>query len=192
MAVGVWQGEPLYQSYLIVPKRDASTRSIADLRGKVFAYSDPESNSGHYVALGEIVRLGADPERFFNKTIYTYSHRKSVEAVADGLVDGARVDGYIYDMLNTMYPDMIARTRVVQRSDKYGFPPIVGRADLPAGDFDKLRDVLLNMQKDAEGKALLAALGLDKFVAGNDRLYDAVAALVKEVEGAGSSRAEKH
>ena len=37
LAVPVWQGEPFYQSYLIVPKVDTTTRSIADLRGKIFA-----------------------------------------------------------------------------------------------------------------------------------------------------------
>ncbi len=192
LAVGVWQGEPLYQSYLIVPKQDVTTRSIVDLRGKMFAYSDPESNSGHFVALGEIIKSGGDPDRFFSKTLFTYSHRKSVEAVADGLVDGARVDGYIYDMLYTLYPEMIGRTRVVMRSEKYGFPPIVARAGLPNVEFNKLQGVLLNMQNDAEGRALLASLGLDKFIAGEDRLFDGVAALVNGVERAETLRAKKH
>lgn len=192
LAVGVWQGEPLYQSYLIVPKQDITTRSIIDLRGKMFAYSDPESNSGHYVALSEIIRAGEDPDRFFRKTLFTYSHRKSVEAVADGLADGARVDGYIYDMLNTLYPEMIGRTRVVMRSEKFGFPPIVARAGLPKAEFRKLQGVLLNMQNDAEGRSLLASLGLDKFIAGEDRLFDGVAMLVSDVEKAETLRAKKH
>ncbi|BBE51712.1 Phosphonate ABC transporter, periplasmic phosphonate-binding protein [Ferriphaselus amnicola] len=185
MAVGVWQGEPLYQSYLIVPATDTTTHSIADLRGKIFAYSDPESNSGYYVAQGELLNLGVDPKHFFSKTMFTYAHRKNVEAVAAGLVNGARVDGYIYDMLNTLYPALIAKTRVVQKSEKFGFPPIVARIDLPQAEFRQLSTVLLNMQNDAEGKALLAALGLDKFVAGNDHLFDGVAELVSKVDRAG-------
>jgi phosphonate transport system substrate-binding protein len=192
LAVGVWQGEPLYQSYLIVPKQDGATRSIIDLRGKMFAYSDPESNSGHFVALSEIIKSGADPDSFFSKTLFTYSHRKSVEAVAEGLVDGARVDGYIYDMLYTLYPEMISRTRVVMRSEKYGFPPIVARAGLPKAEFRKIQGVLLNMQNDAEGKALLVSLGLDKFIAGEDRLFDGVATLVSDVEKAETLRVKKH
>lgn len=192
LAVGVWQGEPLYQSYLIVPKQDVATRSIIDLRGKMFAYADPESNSGHFVALSEIIKSGADPDSFFAKTLFTYSHRKSVEAVAEGLVDGARVDGYIYDMLYTLYPEIIGRTRVVMRSEKYGFPPIVARAGLPKAEFKKIQGVLLNMQNDAEGKALLASLGLDKFIAGEDRLFDGVATLVSDVKKAEALRAKKH
>ena len=137
------------------------------------------------------MRLGADPKTFFSKTMFTYAHRKSVEAVADGLVDGARVDGYIYDQLNKFYPELIAKTRLVEKSEKYGFPPMVARADLPEADFRKLRDTLLNMQNDAEGRALLAAMGLDKFIAGDDKLFDGVTALIKEVEGAGGKRVKK-
>lgn len=184
LAVGVWQGAPLYQSYLIVPASDTHTHSIADLRGKVFAYSDPESNSGYYVAQGEILTLGENPKRFFAKTMFTYAHRKNVEAVAAGLVQGARVDGYIYDMLNTLYPALIAKTRVVQKSEKFGFPPIVARVDLPAVEFGQLREVLLTMQQDAEGRSLLSALGLDNFVAGDEHLFDSVAALVRRVDQA--------
>ena len=188
LAVPVWQGEPFYQSYLIVPKRDTVTRSIVDLRGKIFAYSDPESNSGYLVPQGDIVRLGADPKTFFSKTMFTYAHRKSVEAVAAGLVDGARVDGYIYDQLKKFYPDMVAKTRLVEKSDKFGFPPIVARADLPEADFNKLRDTLLNMQNDEEGRTLLGAMGLDKFIAGDDKLFDGVVALIKELEKADGNR----
>ncbi|MFQ5938298.1 MAG: PhnD/SsuA/transferrin family substrate-binding protein, partial [Acidiferrobacterales bacterium] len=49
LAVPLFRGEPLYQSYLIVPQTDRTTRDIVDLQGKVFAYSDPDSNSGYLV-----------------------------------------------------------------------------------------------------------------------------------------------
>src|SRR5450756_1071334 len=45
MAVPVFEGEPLYRSYVIVHKL-SSQRTLADLEGRVFAYSDPDSNSG--------------------------------------------------------------------------------------------------------------------------------------------------
>jgi phosphonate transport system substrate-binding protein len=188
LAVPVWQREPLYQSYLIVSAHDTVTHSIADLRGKIFAYSDPESNSGFFVAQGELVDLGVDPATFFSKTLFTYAHRNNVEAVAAKLVDGARVDGYIYDMLRLQAPELVAKTRIVQKSDKYGFPPIVARANLPEEDYRKLQETLINMKNDTEGQALLAAMGLNGFVAGDDHLFDSVAALLKKVSVAGQQR----
>ncbi len=46
----LYQGKPLYQSYLIRPKGAADgITGWADLKGKVLAYSDPLSNSGWLV-----------------------------------------------------------------------------------------------------------------------------------------------
>src|ERR1700740_2873535 len=44
--VPTYEGEPLYRSYVIVPSSDQQTNSIADLGGKIYAFSDPDSNSG--------------------------------------------------------------------------------------------------------------------------------------------------
>ena len=44
LAVPLYQGKPEYRAYLIVPTGDRTTLSIGDLRGKVFAFSDPDSN----------------------------------------------------------------------------------------------------------------------------------------------------
>lgn len=184
LAVGVWRGKPTYRSYLIVPDNDTSTRSIADLRGKIFGYSDNHSSSGYHVPVAEILRLHAEPRSFFSRTLYTHSHTKLIKAVADGLVNGARVDSYIYEQMRHYYPAIVARTRLVQQSDDYGFPPIVTRADLPAADFDALQTVLLNMHNDKTGRTLLGELGLDKFIAGNRHLYDSTAALLNEIEHA--------
>lgn len=182
LAVAVWQGKPLYQSYLIVPSSDTSTQSLADLRGKSFAYSDPESNSGHIVPELDVWRLGADPKTFFGKTLFTYSHRKSVMAVADGLVQGANVDSYVYAQLMRFYPELIARTRVVSRSPSFGFPPFVVSVDMPDAQVRKLRAVLLGMNEDEEGRALLNYMGLDEFIAGDEKLFAGVAALMKELD----------
>jgi phosphonate transport system substrate-binding protein len=181
LAVGVWKGKPLYQSYLIVPEHDTRTRSIADLRGKIFGYSDPQSNSGHNVPVAEIQNLNANPNTFFSKTIYTYSHRKLVEGVAAGLLDGARVDGYIYDQMKTYFPELVAQTRVAQTSEDFGFPPIVARANLAHADYRALQETLLNMHKDEEGRILLGMMGLDRFIAGDEHLYDGVAKLLKQI-----------
>ena len=182
LAVPIWQGKPMYQSYLIVPKSDTHTQSLTDLRGKIFAYSDPESNSGYLIPNLAVLRLGANPKTFFSKTLFTYSHRKSVLAVADGLVQGASVDSYVYTQLARFQPDLIARTRVVSQSPDYGFPPFVASNHLPDAELYRLRAVLLAMTDDAEGRALLMYIGLDGFITGDKKLFTGVASLMKERE----------
>jgi phosphonate transport system substrate-binding protein len=174
LAMPLYRGEPLYQSYLIVPATDKATRGIGDLKGAVFAYSDPDSNSGYLVPRVQLRRAKKDPNGFFGKTFFTWNHRDVVVAVADGVAQGAAVDGYVWETLTQTHPALTERTRVVWKSEPYGFPPFVARAFLPEEDLLRFRRVLLEMSSDPEGRGLLKVLNLDGFVPGNDRLFDGI------------------
>jgi phosphonate transport system substrate-binding protein len=163
LAIPTYEGEPLYRSYVIVPSSDQQTNSIGDLGGKIYAFSDPDSNSGWLVPNSQLFRLGKDPGAFFRKTFYTWGHRRVVDAVAVGLAQGGSVDGYVWETLKLHHPELTQQTRVAQRSAKYGFPPFVTRSLLPAADFKQLQDVLVAMKSNPTGKALLSKLNLDGF-----------------------------
>jgi DNA-binding NtrC family response regulator len=45
LTVPVYRGSPRYHSFIIVP-RDSPYKRFSDLKGKIFAFSDPDSNSG--------------------------------------------------------------------------------------------------------------------------------------------------
>ena len=181
LAVPLYHGKPLYRSYLIVPAADTTTRSVLDLRGKVFAYSDPDSNSGYLFTQYSLRRLDETPAAFFGRTFYTWGHRKVVEAVAVGLAQGGAVDGYVWDTLARSHPELTGRTRIVERSPEFGFPPFVARPAVAAADFAAMRSVLERMRDDPEGIALLLRLNLDGFEAGSPALFDGVEAMVRAV-----------
>lgn len=174
LAVPLFQGKPLYRSYLIVPASDATTRSILDLRGKVFAFSDPDSNSG-FLYPSYVLRTSHEvPETFFKRAFFTWAHRKVVDAVSLKLADGGSVDGYVWETLRLAPGGVTAGTRVVAKSPEFGHPPIVVRASLPPDLVQDLRDAFTGMTGDAEGRALLAILNLDGFVPGNEHLFDSI------------------
>lgn len=183
LAVPLYQGQPLYRAYLIVPARDTASTSLLDLRGKVFAYSDPDSNSGYLFPLYSLLRLRESPTSFFAKTFFTWGHRKVVDAVAVGLAQGGAVDGYVWDTLEMLHPELTARTRIVERSPAFGFPPFVARNSIGTADFAAMQSVLLQMRGDAEGKLLLKRLNLDGFDPGQPALYDGVLAMSRAVDG---------
>jgi phosphonate transport system substrate-binding protein len=174
VAAPVYAGRPLYRAYLIVPAADRATHSILDMRGKVFAFSDPDSNSGWLAPQVELKRAGEDASRFFKKSFYTWGHRRVIEAVASGLAQGGAVDGYIWDSLARLHPELTGATRVAWRSVEYGFPPIVARRG--AEGIDALRHALIGMTQTPPGKTLLSRLNLDGFVPGEDALYAGIEA----------------
>lgn len=183
LAVPLYNGKPLYRSYLIVPSTNADVHSILDLRGRVFAYSDPNSNSGFLVSQYELLRANEDPRTFFRKTFFTYAHRKVVVAVAAGVAHGGAVDGYVWDTLARLSPELTARTRVAWRSMEFGFPPLVVRADLPADDLRELRQILIAMPENDEGRALLRQLNIDGFSGAVDGVFDGIAQMMRFVDG---------
>ena len=79
------QNSHFYHSYLIVNK-SSRFQKLADLRGHVFAFTDPDSNTGKLVPTFWLSQMNEKPETFFSKTIYTYSHDNAILAVAKGLV----------------------------------------------------------------------------------------------------------
>lgn len=178
LAVPVYWGKPTYRSYLIVPAADWSTGSIADLRGKIFAFSDRDLNSGYLSPVYELAQLKETPNAFFARNFFTGSHRAVVQAVADGLANGGAVDGYVWDILALQHPELTDETRVVRKSREYGFPPFVAAKGVAPEDVDAMRRTLIGMSSDADGAKLLSQLHLDGFVAGEDRMFDSIAAMM--------------
>ena len=179
LAVPIYEGQPYYRAYLIVPARDMHTSSIVQLRGRVFAYADPYSNTGYLAPRFQLKQKGEDPAKFFSKTFFTYSHRKLIDAVGRGLAAGASVDSYVWDTVNRLTPEVAGRTRIVERSADYGFPPLVAHRSVSEADFAAMQQLLLTMNNDTEGRELLKRLSLDRFDAGKDKLYDGVATMMR-------------
>lgn len=176
----VYRGRPYYRAYFIVPAGDAKTMSLLDLEGKVFAYADAYSNTGHLVPRAFLRQAGKDPNAFFRKTFFTWSHRKVIVAVTEGLADGGSIDSFVWDTLSVIRPELTDQTRIVSKSEEFGFPPIVANSAVGKPDAAAMRSVLLDMARDPDGQALLKRLNIDGFIPGDTRLYDKVVRLQRE------------
>lgn len=183
VAVPLWRGKPLYQSYLIVPASDKKTQQLTDLRGKIFAYSDPDSNSGYLYPQYVLLQQRIKPGTFFAKSFFTWSHRKVVDAVASGLAQGGSVDGYVWETLALSHPELTSRTRIVSKSPDFGHPPFVANRAVPQPEVAAMQRVLLDMAKSKDGTQLLNKLNLNGFIAGDNQLFDGIADMVKLIDG---------
>lgn len=183
VAVPVWRGQPLYQSYLIVGSSDAAT-GLADLKGSVHAFSDPDSNSGYLVTVSDLARAGTTPDGFFSRTVFTYGHRNVVRAVANGLTRSGSVDGYVWEALTKVEPELAAGTKVISRSELLGFPPVCARADRAgASDVLAFKAALLGLSQNEAGRRVLALLQLDAMIPGSPELFDGIALRMADVSG---------
>ncbi len=166
-------GETVYYSYIIAAKNSA-INNFEDLRGKSFAFSDPLSNTGKLVPTYMLARMNETPDTFFSRYIFTFKHDKSIEAVAQGIVDGAAVDSLIWEYINRTNPEFTSKTKIILKSPPYSIPPVVVPKSLDPQIKERLKQIFLNAHLDNEGRELLRKMMIDKFVVIDDSSYDSV------------------
>lgn len=183
VAVPDWNGKPLYQSYLIVAA-DRKAGSLADLAGDIHAFSDPDSNSGYLVTRTLLFERGLDPDTFFRKAMFTYGHRNVIRAVAAGLAHSGSVDGYVWEVMREIEPDLVNRTRPLLKSEWLGFPPVAtSKALAQTPRITALTAALLSMSGKARGRKVLAMLRLTGFEAADPDIFGGIAAKVATLRG---------
>lgn len=176
----VVNGQPLYHSYILTREGSGITR-FEDFRGRRFAFSDPMSLSGALYPTYRAVIVGGRLEEFFGDFIYTYNHDNSIKALKEGIVDGTAVDSIIFNYMKKNTPSSVEGLTVIEESPPFGAPPVVTRRRLPQDLRDQLLKVLVDMDKDPEGKEILARLGIERFMPSDDSLYESVHRLVSDM-----------
>jgi phosphonate transport system substrate-binding protein len=179
LAVPQVRGKYSYQSYLIV-NRNSSFQGLMDLRGKTFAFTDPDSNTGKLVPTYWLIKRQERPKEFFGKIIYTYSHDNSIMAVATSLVDGATVHEQIWEYFHKKNPTFTANTRVIKKSQPFGNPPVVASKYLASQLKADIQRLLLTMHLDPQGKKILDELMIDRFLHPDDKWYESIVAMKQE------------
>lgn len=168
--------KPFYHSNIIVHK-ESTFKIIDDLKDQSFAFVDPKSNTGRLYPTYALAKKHKTPETFFSSTVYSYSHNKSVELVAKKRVAAAAVDSIVYDYMVATYSPYARETKIIHRSQQFGIPPVVVPPGLSSYMKSAIRDVFLNMHLDPEGKTILSAMKIDRFVEVPDSNYDSIRAM---------------
>ena len=163
-------GKVTYQGQFIV-LASSPHHHVADLEGKIFALTDPMSNTGYRYPLGVIQERGTSVEQFFRRIIFTYSHEHSIAAVLDGVADGASVDRIVFNHALRRDPSLEERIRVIHRSGEFGIPPVVVPPRLATETKEQLRNFFLTIHLDPGGAKVLEGLGIERFVGGDLDLY---------------------
>ncbi|PKO44449.1 MAG: phosphonate ABC transporter substrate-binding protein [Betaproteobacteria bacterium HGW-Betaproteobacteria-3] len=122
-------GRTYYHSQIIAHK-DTGIKTVADLKGKTFAFVDPSSTSGHLFPKAGLLKAGFNPDKDFGRVIFSGSHDSSAIAVQNKKVDAAAVADRIYEAAITKGLVKREDINVVWKSDPIPESPTVWRKDL--------------------------------------------------------------
>jgi phosphonate transport system substrate-binding protein len=148
-----------HPSYVIVSAESEITSPV-QLEGKSFAFADPLCAPGPFPA-----GLGARHlEAFFKRTLVVTGHDRAIRAVAEGLVDGALVDGPVYTRLALSDSRQIGKTRVIGKTVPYMNSPMAVHPEVDPSLREALRQALIALHEGERGRAALSRLGIERFV----------------------------
>ncbi|MBE0496506.1 MAG: phosphate/phosphite/phosphonate ABC transporter substrate-binding protein [Campylobacterales bacterium] len=181
LVIPIVAGVDQYYSYTIV-KKEAPFAKLDDFKDKIFAFTDPDSNSGSIAPKYYLYTNGFGVEGFFHRSIYTFEHGESIKAVLEGFVDGASVDSIVYHTFMEKYPEAKGKLKVIQILGPFANSPIAVRQGLSEEVFEKLQKTLSTMHLNKKGREILAKMGLDRFDVPSTQNYEPVRVMIEYLE----------
>ena len=169
VAVTKKTGQSAYRS-VILARKDSGLRSVAQLKGRNFAFVDPSSASGHLFPKAGLQQTGLDPDAYFGRVVFSGSHDASILAVANKKVDAAAVADRIFNSAvakGTVKQDDFV---VLWSSRPIPESPMVWRKDLDPALKEKLARALANLKDVKWGDQGV----LNGFQPTSDAAYDVV------------------
>lgn len=139
-----------YHSVVVV-KADSPYQSLGDLKGKPFAFADPDSTSGYLIPDYSFrLQLGGNIDNqynhFFSSITFAGGHEQDILGVLNGQFAGAVTyssmvgdysSGYsasaFRSLIRTGYPDLMKQIRIIWQSPLIPSGPILVSNKLPAG-----------------------------------------------------------
>jgi phosphonate transport system substrate-binding protein len=172
----VTAGTPTIQGVIIV-RGDSPFTSLADLKGKKFAFGDPQSTMGHLVPRYMLHQEGIDLEDLAGHA-FIRNHHNVALGVLMGDFDAGAVKEEIYQEFRKMGIRDLAKTPVIAEH------LFVTSSKLPPATIAALRQYLFDLQETPQGREILSAIQAD--VTGmapvTDEDYDEMRRILRKLE----------
>lgn len=159
--------QPSYKA-IIIANKDAPINSLADLKGKTFAFVDPGSTSGFMVPSAAFIKAGITPEKDFKQVMYSGGHDATIVAVGSGKVDAGSVADRIYERGCAKGLADCNKLKIVWTSPAIPNDPLLYRKNLPEDMKKKIRDAFFSVKNLAFGEMGTVA----RFDPASDKDYD--------------------
>ncbi|HWS55561.1 MAG TPA: putative selenate ABC transporter substrate-binding protein [Pyrinomonadaceae bacterium] len=151
---------------------DSPVNSLADLKGRTFAFGDVNSTSGHLMPEYFMRQSGVDAE-VITKAVYTGGHDATALAVANRKVDAGAMDELVFERMTKEGKLAADSVRVFYTTPPYFDYLWAARKGLDPKLAEAFAGALLKLDAaDAGGKRVLDILSATKYVRAADSDYE--------------------
>ncbi len=150
------KGGTTYQGVIVV-RRDQGIRTLADLRGRSFAFVDRQSKSGFVYPCRSFRQSGIDPVRDFSRVFFAGNHDRCLEGLSNGRFDGVAVTEMML-FSETWGPSFRDRFEVIGTTSSILPDPICVRTDSENVSPVEIKNLLTKISEIPGGREALASL----------------------------------
>ena len=159
---------------------DKSIKTLADLKGKTFAFGSESSTSGHLMPRSYMLAAKVNPDTDLKRIAFSGAHDATFAAVAGGKVDAGALNISVWEKLLAQSKVDTAQVRVFYTTPGYYDYNWSVRSDMNPVVRQKLTDAFLSLNaKNPQDKEILDLQRATRFIPTKAENYDAIEAAAR-------------
>ncbi|MBI4522466.1 MAG: phosphate/phosphite/phosphonate ABC transporter substrate-binding protein [Deltaproteobacteria bacterium] len=157
-------GSSTYHGYIFV-RKDSNIRNVADMRGKIIAFVERATTAGYIFPIAYFRENGArDINTYFKEYYFTGSHDVAIRAVLSGQADVGTTINTIFNQLARADRRIEKELMILAKSPRVPANALGIRKTLDPEVERRLRDALLGIDREPDGKKILQRFGAIRFI----------------------------
>ncbi|NTW70577.1 MAG: phosphate/phosphite/phosphonate ABC transporter substrate-binding protein [Chlorobiaceae bacterium] len=177
-------GEFNSQGYIFV-RKDSGIHDVKDMKGKRIVFVDPATMEGYLFPLAYLERHGIrNINTFFDRFDFSGSHVSSILAVLDGRADIGSAKNTVFNNLIHNDPSIGQELEILAQSPKSPEITLCINNEIDLYLQAKLVNLLLQMDKTAQGKKVLEQFKALRFVKANKTDFTLIDEMAQEAKAA--------
>jgi phosphonate transport system substrate-binding protein len=173
-------GSTTARSYVFT-RKDTNIRNASDMKGRRAAFVDKVTATGYLYGIAYLRENGIpNPESYFSEYFFAGGHDTTVYTVLSGRADVGTVKGRILEKISLKDPVIKDEIQIIARSGELPDNTLCLRRDMDPELTARIRNALLTMHEDSEGKRVLEVLEAKKFMSAVSKDFQPVKELARK------------
>ncbi|MHB8881956.1 MAG: phosphate/phosphite/phosphonate ABC transporter substrate-binding protein [Thermodesulfovibrionales bacterium] len=157
-------GTSTYKGYIFV-RKDSGITSVSSMKGKSLVLVERATTAGYAYPLAYLKEKGINNiDSYFRESYFAGSHDAAINAVIGKRADIGCAKDTIYKRMSRRNPRIERELAIIGQSPDFPSNALCLRKDLDPSIHKRIRDVLLGMHTDPDGRKILSDLEAVKFV----------------------------
>lgn len=167
---------------LIFVRKDSGIRTIRDMKGKRFAFVDKATTAGYLLPLAYFKSHGVkDYKAYLRETYFTGTHQDAIYDVLNKKADIGAAKNTVYKRVSNTDGRITQELVILEKSPDVPENGLAVRKSLDDPLKNRLKEALLTMHDDPNGKNIVKNFGARRFIETTDDDYVPVFKYAREI-----------